>query len=221
MSNGAVHGEAHGDVLHQFDSLPQQRLAVRLGIWTFLVTEVMLFGTVFGAYTVNRFLHERMFAASSHHLDVVAGTINTAVLITSSLTMALAVSQAAQGRRRPTIALLVATMIFGTVFLGIKSYEYAHKIHDHLVPGPGFVEPVPELGSTQMFFSFYWLLTGIHAAHMVIGLGVLSVMIFVVGRNIPLERKRSQVEVAGLYWHFVDIVWVFLFPLLYLIGRHG
>lgn len=217
MSEGA----AHGDVLHQFEALPQQRLAVRLGIWTFLVTEVMLFGTVFAAYTVNRFLHGATFTAGSHHLDVVAGAINTGVLISSSLTMALAVSQAAYGRRRSTIIFLIATMIFGTLFLGIKSYEYAHKIHDHLVPGVGFIEPAPELGSSQIFFSFYWLMTGIHAAHMVIGLGVLAAMVYVVWRNGPLERKRSQVEVAGLYWHFVDIVWVFLFPLLYLIGRHG
>jgi cytochrome c oxidase subunit III len=209
------------EVLHQFDSLAQQRLAVRLGIWTFLVTEIMLFGAVFGAYTIYRFLYPAMFAASSHHLDVKAGAINTAVLIGSSLTMALAVHQAGYGRRRSTISFLFATMFLGTVFLGIKAYEYSHKIHDHLVPGPSFIEPAPELGSSQIFFSFYWMMTGIHAAHMIIGLGVLLAMVVAVWRNIPLERQRSQVEVTGLYWHFVDIVWVFLFPLLYLIGRHG
>lgn len=211
---------AQPGVLHQFDTLPQQRLAVRLGIWTFLVTETMLFGAIFGAYTVYRFLYPAMFTASSHHLDVVAGAINTAVLIGSSLTMALAVHQSTAGRRGSTIFLLLATMFLGTVFLGIKAYEYSHKIHDGLVPGPGFVEPAPELGSSQIFFSFYWLMTGVHAAHMIIGLGVMAVMVFGVWRNNPAERQRSQIEVTGLYWHFVDIVWVFLFPLLYLIGRH-
>jgi cytochrome c oxidase subunit 3 len=209
------------EVLHQFDSLPQQRLAVRLGMWSFLVTEVMLFGAIFGAYTIYRFLHPRVFEVGSHHLDLMAGAINTAVLIASSFTMALAVSQIAHGKKRATIALLIATMIFGAAFLGIKGYEYSHKIADGLVPGARYVEFAPEVGSTQIFFAFYWIMTGIHAAHMIIGLGVLLAMVVAVWRNIPLERQRSQVEVAGLYWHFVDIVWVFLFPLLYLIGRHA
>lgn len=207
---------AQPGVLHQFDSLPQQRLAVRLGIWTFLVTEVMLFGAIFGAYTVYRYLYPAMFAAASHHLDVVAGAINTAVLIGSSLTMALAVHQSTAGRRGSTLFLLLATMFLGTAFLGIKAYEYSHKIQDGLVPGPSFSGPATE----QIFFSFYWLMTGVHAAHMIIGLGVMAAMVYAVWKNIPPERQRSQIEVTGLYWHFVDIVWVFLFPLLYLIGRH-
>jgi cytochrome c oxidase subunit 3 len=211
---------ASAEVLHQFDSLAQQRLAVRLGMWTFLVTEVMLFGAIFGAYTIYRFSYPAGFAAGSQHLDLVAGAINTAILISSSFTMALAVAQIAAGRPRSTIALLVATMLLGSAFLGIKAYEYAHKIADGLVPGPGFIELASELGSTQLFYCFYWVMTGIHAAHMIIGIGVLAAMIAAVWRKIPLERKRSQIEIAGLYWHFVDIVWVFLFPLLYLIGRH-
>lgn len=201
---------SHGDVLHQFDELPQQRLAVRLGMWAFLVTEVMLFGALFAAYAIYRFRDPAGFAADSGHLDIAAGATNTAVLIGSSFAMALGVGMISRGKIRATIILLALTAFLGTAFLGIKSYEYSHKIADGLLPGK------------SIFYSLYWMMTGIHAVHMIIGLGVLAWMIYLLlKQSLPLERKRAAVEVAGLYWHFVDIVWVFLFPLLYLAGRHA
>jgi cytochrome c oxidase subunit III len=208
------------ELLHQFDDLAQQRLAVRLGMWVFLITEVMLFGGLFCAYTIYRVQAPQAFGAASRMLDIQWGAINTAVLIASSFTMALAVRQAELARKKSTIALLAATMLLGATFLGIKAIEYAHKAHEHLIPGAHFVEPAPEAGSGQLFFSFYFVMTGTHAFHMILGLGVLLAMIYTVARNPSPERRRSQVEIAGLYWHFVDIVWVFLFPLLYLVERH-
>jgi cytochrome c oxidase subunit 3 len=178
-------------------------------MWVFLVTEVMLFGAIFTAYAIYRFRDPAGFSADSRHLDLIAGATNTVVLIASSFAMALSVSTISHGKIRSTQILLAATGFLGTVFLGIKAYEYSHKIHDGLLPGK------------SIFYSLYWMMTGIHAIHMIIGLGVMVWMIVFLATHAPLERKRSAVDVAGLYWHFVDVVWVFLFPLLYLVGRHA
>jgi cytochrome c oxidase subunit 3 len=200
--------------------MEQQRDASSLGMWVFLVTEILFFGGLFLAYTVYRAQYPLAFAEASRHLDITLGTFNTAVLIVSSLTMALAVYSAALGRRKAIIAFLLATMALGGVFLGVKAVEYAHKFHDHLVPGPGFRFPGADARQVEMFFSLYFAMTGLHAAHMIIGIGLLTVLVLQARKGRYGPEYHTPVEVSGLYWHFVDIVWIFLFPLLYLIGRH-
>ena len=211
----------HPALAHQFDTLGQQREAATLGMWVFLVTEVLFFGGLFAAYTVYRNWYPEAFAAASHELDVTLGTINTAVLITSSLTMALAVHAAQMGRRGLLLLFLVATMVLGATFLGIKSVEYYHKFVEHHVPGPGFQFEAEYLRQAQIFFSLYFIMTGLHAIHMIIGLGIMAVMLWMSWRGRITPEYFNPIEVSGLYWHFVDIVWIFLFPLLYLLGRHG
>jgi len=211
---------SHAAHAHHFDSNEQQRESASLGMWVFLVTEVMFFGGLFLAYILYRWSWPAAFAAASHHLDVGLGTFNTAVLIGSSLTMALAVRAAQLGNRRSIAVFLVLTMILGSIFLGIKGYEYHHKYVEHLIPGAGFQFPGSEPGHSEMFFCLYFAMTGLHALHMIIGLGVLFVMLVLALRGRFSAAYYNPIECTGLYWHFVDIVWIFLFPLLYLIARH-
>jgi len=205
---------------HQFDDLVQQREADDLGMWLFLCTEIMFFGGLFLAYTIYRSRDEAAFAAASHELDLFWGTVNTAVLLTSSLTIALAHHAAESSRRSQLVALLAATLVLGSVFLGIKGLEYHHKYVHGLMPllGLPFEWQGPSRGHAELFFDLYFLMTGIHALHMLIGLGILLVLLIQASRGRLLGDFSAPVRVTGLYWHFVDIVWVFLFPLLYLIG---
>jgi cytochrome c oxidase subunit III len=206
---------------HHFDSLDQQREATTLGMWVFLVTEVLFFGGLFMVYTVYRAWYPDAFAAASHELDVVLGTVNTAVLITSSLTMALAVHAAQLNQRKLLVAFLFLTILLGATFLGIKSVEYYHKFVEHHVPGPGFQFEREYARHAQLFFSLYFLMTGLHALHMIIGIGIMLWMLAWARRGVITAEYYSPIEISGLYWHFVDIVWIFLFPLLYLLGRHA
>jgi cytochrome c oxidase subunit 3 len=205
---------------HQFDDAAQQYDASTLGMWVFLVTEIMFFGGMFTAYVVYRATHPGVFVHASHHLDIALGSFNTAILITSSLTMALAVHAAQTGHRQLLVTMLVLTMVLGATFLGVKGYEYAHKFHEGLVPGPNFRYAGPDADDAQLFFSIYFALTGFHALHMVIGLGVLGTLVALASSGTVGKHYHTPVEISGLYWHFVDIVWIFLFPLLYLIGLH-
>jgi cytochrome c oxidase subunit 3 len=206
---------------HHFDSMRQQKEASALGMWVFLVTEVLFFGGLFLAYTIYRWQNARGFAHASLHMDITLGTINTAVLICSSLTMAMAVHSAAMGKKKLLIGFLVLTMLLGGAFLGIKAVEYTDHIHHHLLPGPGFHYPVPaDARAAEMFFSLYFAMTGLHALHMIIGIGLLTTLLVLARRGRFTAEYHSPVEICGLYWHFVDIIWIFLFPLLYLIGRH-
>ena len=211
---------AAATVAHQFEDAEQQFEASSLGMWVFLVNEVMFFAGLFLAYVVYRSQYAEAFAHASHHLDVALGGINTCVLIGSSLTMAMAVRAAQLGNRRGLIILLVATMILGSVFLGIKGFEYHHKFEEHLVPGPAFHYDAPNAGHAELFFSLYFAMTGLHALHMIVGIGVLAVLVWMSTRGRFGADYYSPIEMMGLYWHFVDIVWIFLFPLLYLLGRH-
>ena len=212
---------AHPALAHQFDSLGQQTEAATLGMWVFLVTEVLFFGGLFVTYAVYRAFYPAAFAAASHELDILLGAINTAVLIASSLTMALAVHAAQLGQRRLLMIFLVVTMALGTVFLGIKAVEYYHKFAEHHVPGATFQFEKEHQRHAQIFFSLYFIMTGLHALHMIIGIGVLLVMWIWAWRGSITSDYSGPIEISGLYWHFVDIVWIFLFPLLYLIGRHA
>ena len=217
--DAAVH-DAHPALAHQFESLGQQREASTLGMWVFLVTEVLFFGGLFTAYCVYRAWYPDAFAVASHELDITLGATNTGVLITSSLTMALAVHASQLGQRNKLLVFLGLTMLLGLAFLGIKSVEYYEKFVEHHIPGPTFRFEEEYFRHAQIFFSLYFVMTGLHALHMIIGLGIMTWM-FVWSWNgtITLEYS-SPIEISGLYWHFVDIVWIFLFPLLYLIGRH-
>ncbi|MEW5979156.1 MAG: cytochrome c oxidase subunit 3 family protein [Acidobacteriota bacterium] len=211
---------AHALVAHQFDDAAQQKDASSLGMWIFLVTEIMFFGGMFTAYVVYRAAYPEVFANASHHLDVLLGGINTAVLIASSLTMALAVHGAQVGNRRNLVIFLVLTLLLGLVFLGIKTVEYGAKFEHHLVPGPTFQYDGPSPRQAQLFFGLYFAMTGMHALHMVIGIAILAILIGLALKGRYTPEYYNPIEIMGLYWHFVDIVWIFLFPLLYLIGFH-
>jgi cytochrome c oxidase subunit 3 len=184
------------------------------------VTEVMFFGGLFAGYTIFRTMYHEGFIEGSHHLDVVLGGVNTVVLIASSLTVAMSVYSAQKGRKKGIIGYLLVTIALGLVFLGIKGIEYTHKYHDGLIPGKWFRLTGPHAREVELFNYFYFAMTGMHAVHMIIGVGLMSVIIWMAARNRFTASYHSPVEVAGLYWHFVDIIWIFLFPLLYLIGRH-
>lgn len=205
---------------HQFDDLAQQKDAATLGMWVFLVTEIMFFGGMFTGYTVYRFRYHDSFAAASDRLDLLLGGVNTAVLILSSLTMAMAVHAAQKVRRRSLVTYLLLTMVLGSVFLGIKVVEYSHKFHDRLIPGSNFLFSGPRGEHAELFYSFYFAMTGFHALHMVVGIGILAVIVWMARRGRFTADYYNPVENTGLYWHFVDIIWIFLFPLLYLVGHH-
>jgi cytochrome c oxidase subunit 3 len=224
------HEPSHPALQHHFENLEQQREAGNIGIWVFLVTEIMFFGGMFLAYTLYRSQFPEAFAVASNHLDIKLGAANTGVLILSSFTMAMAVYSTQVGRLRAQVIYLILTIMLGLTFLGVKAIEYHEKYVDHLIPGtliPGNpFNPHLELPAgvsmrhVEMFYWIYFAMTGMHALHMIIGVGLLSVILYfsLKGRYSP--EYHNPVEVSGLYWHFVDIVWIFLFPLLYLLGRH-
>lgn len=206
-------------VAHHFEDLEQQNESLVLGMWLFLATEVMFFGGLFTAYVVYRTTYSEVFHEASRTLDLTLGTVNTLVLLVSSLTMAMGVYAAKTGRKNLLPLMLVATILLGLAFLGVKAVEYGHKFEHHLVPGAGFVWPGDNPPHAQLFFVLYFIMTGMHAFHMVIGI-VMMAMLLVMAMLGKFGPERCMgVELAGLYWHFVDIVWVFLFPLLYLIDR--
>ena len=229
--HGAEHApHAHTALAHHFDNLEQQREAGALGMWVFIAQEVMFFGGLFLAYLVYRMKYPEAFAAASNHLSWPLGTFNTGVLITSSLTMALAVWATQVGKsRKLQVSLMLATAILGATFLGVKAYEYVEKYHDGLIPIAGMFDPakggiqMPAGVTVQQYQLFYWIyfaMTGLHALHMIIGIGILIPIMWWAWRGRYSPEYHAPVENFGLYWHFVDIVWIFLFPLLYLLGAH-
>ena len=205
---------AGSPVAEPFEDLEQERAARRLGMWVFLATEVLFFGGLFTGYAVYRAGHPAAFAEASRRLDVLLGALNTSVLLTSSFTMATAVRLAREGSGRRARAWLALTAALGAAFLAVKGFEYAEKFRERLVPGASFGVEGPHAPAERIFFSFYFVMTGLHALHMLVGLGVVAA----VARRL---RDDGPVELAGLYWHFVDVVWIYLFPLLYLVSRHA
>ncbi|MEZ5319197.1 MAG: cytochrome c oxidase subunit 3 family protein [Vicinamibacterales bacterium] len=225
LAHGAVeahgHDQAHAHhpkLQHHFYSMEQQLEASILGMWIFLVTEIMFFGGLFLAYIVYRTMYPEAWIAGSNHLNTYMGGGNTLVLICSSLTMVLAVRAAQVGSRTGQIVNLILTILFGSTFLVVKFFEYAEKFEHHLVPGPNFDPALP--GPEQIFFALYFIMTGIHALHMVVGIGIMLVILRMAWKGTFTPEYYGPIEVSGLYWHFVDIVWIFLFPLLYLLGFH-
>jgi cytochrome c oxidase subunit III len=210
----------HPELRHHFDTVEQQRNSSVLGMWAFLVTELMFFGGMFCSYMIYRNMYPDAFASTSRYMNVMLGGVNTAVLICSSLTMALAVRSAQLGHKKALIWFLILTLFLGSIFLGIKAVEYHEKWVDHHVPGPAFhYEDARYAQHAQILFFLYFAMTGMHAVHMIVGAGLLIWLIVMASRNRFSAAWYTPVDMIGLYWHFVDIVWIFLFPLLYLIGH--
>jgi len=212
---------------HHFADMDQQRETSTFGMWLFLVTEIMFFGGLFCAYLIYRATYYEAFVAGSQTMNIWLGATNTAVLICSSLTMALGVRCAQIDRKKMMIVLLLITMLFGLAFLGIKAIEYHEHWTNHQFPGPNFqFEGAEAAGinpqNIQIYFSLYWAMTGLHALHMVIGVGLVLWIVIAGARGRYSPDYYAPVENVGLYWHFVDLVWIYLFPLLYLISKkHG
>ena len=211
---------------HHFDNLEQQHSAERLGMWMFLATEVLFFSGLFGSYTVYRLYYPVEFEVASSKLNLYFATINTVFLVTSSLTMTFAIRAAKLGRRDALIRFLLVTAALGTAFMVVKGFEYAQDFEEGLVPGKYF-NPVPEkafptqgvdLGKVQLFLCFYYIMTGIHGIHLIIGIGCVLWLVFEAARGKIPPENYSTVDVVSLYWHLVDAIWLFLMPLLYLAG---
>jgi cytochrome c oxidase subunit 3 len=222
--------EPTGALAHHFENLDQQQDAATLGMWAFLATEVLFFGGVLTCFSVYRYWYKAGFIAGTECQSALIGTLNTAVLLTSSLTMALAVRAAALGRRSALVMFLGSTILLGAAFLGVKGYEYTRDYHEGLLPGATTFHPTSEIEEkwaeqrlhpvpreVELYFVFYFVLTGLHAVHMLIGMTILGIMFFRARRGRYTSGYSTSVEIIGLYWHFVDIVWIFLFPILYLL----
>lgn len=203
----------------QFVDLRQQHEVAQLGMWVFLATEVLFFGGLILGYSVYRFTYPDGFAEAARHTQIAIGSANTAILLTSSFFVAWAVAIVRLGAGRIAAILFAAAAALGCVFLVLKGIEYRIEYHEHLVPGYFFIFRGPNATSAWLFFSFYFVATGLHALHVVIGIGALIVIALKARRGAYSERYHAPATVAGLYWHFVDLVWVFLFALIYLPGR--
>jgi cytochrome c oxidase subunit 3 len=213
MSGGPVHHFAH-----HFASGDDEFEAAKQGMWVFMVTEVLMFGGLFVAYGIFRGLYPEMFHEAHQYLAVKMGATNTVVLITSSLTMALAVSSVQRGKRERAILLLSSTFALAGCFLVIKYFEYAHKFHEGLLPGKYFTNTEIHAKKADLFFSLYFMMTGLHGIHVVIGMCLIAWMLKKVVKKEMGPNYYTPIELVGFYWHFVDLVWIYLFPLLYLVS---
>jgi cytochrome c oxidase subunit 3 len=203
---------------HHWDTADTQFDAGRMGVWLFLVNEILFFGGLFCAFFIYRGWYFDSFVEAHHHLDWKMGAVNTVVLIFSSLTMALAVRSAQVNDKAKTVQMLAITVICACIFLVVKYFEYSHKIHDGLLPGAYFSAKGFTTAHPQIFFSIYFMMTGIHGLHVIIGIGLILWILVRAQKGEFSQRYYAPVEGVGLYWHLVDLVWIFLFPLLYLVG---
>lgn len=217
------HGDHPKHLAHHFHDMAQQRESALLGMWLFIAQEVMFFGGVLAAYAVYRNAYPTAWEEASTHLNIAWGFFNTLVLLASSFTMAMSVRAAIIGSSKKLLGWMTATLVFGFGFLCIKVIEYTDKWNSHLIPGIRWEDAswMSDPVHTQLFFVFYFILTGLHAIHMIIGIGILLVWMFNAWRGWYVTGDYMPVELFGFYWHFVDIVWIYLFPLLYLINRVG
>ncbi len=224
MTEQIVHAHEHpANLAHHFDSLEQQHNTNVFGLWVFLVTEVMLFGGLFTAYFVYRAAYPAGWAEGSHHLNIVLGALNTLILLTSSLMVVLAVYSVQTNNRKRLALFLAITLLLGLAFLGIKAVEYREHFVDGQVPGALFRyegEHPENARAVEMFNLTYFALTGTHALHMIIGMSIIAYLLYRGWKGKYNSEYYTPIEMGGLYWHFVDIMWVFLFPMLYLIERH-
>ena len=202
----------------QFASVRHRDETAELGMWVFLATEVLLFGGLLLSYFVYRHAYPQAFAAASRHTDILIGTANTAILLTSSFFVACAVEAFSDRERTISRAFLIGAVILGLAFISLKGLEYTVEYHEHLIPGINFAFAGPLTDGVQLFFVFYFVATGVHAVHMLIGIGLLTIFAVRI-RNAEQPRTQAALHSAALYWHFVDVVWIFLFALIYLPGR--
>jgi cytochrome c oxidase subunit 3 len=208
--------ETSSAVREPWENLARQREAVSFGVWAFLASEVLFFGGLFLGYAIYRHAYPEAFILAAKETDIVYGTLNTIILMTSSLTMAIAVRAAERELRRATVICLLATLALGACFLVVKGFEYRDDIAKGFVPGPHFsLQPA----QTQIFWAFYWVMTGVHAIHLTIGIGAVSTITYLLVRR-RVAPESPMFEAVALYWHLVDVIWVVLLPLLYLVGRN-
>ena len=218
MSAAVTPQETSGPFLqHHFTTYEQQNDAAKIGMWLFLVTEILLFGGLFVGFAIMQSLHREAFIAAHHHLDRTLGFINTVVLLCSSYTMVMAVHSAQTSRRKRLIVYLLLTLAFAGTFLGIKYIEYSHKFHEGLLPGKFYWHHGDAVPGQFMFFSFYFMMTGLHGLHIVAGMAAITWVLRRAIRGDFTASYNSPVDLVGLYWHLVDVIWIYLFPLLYLI----
>ncbi len=215
--------EHHGLPYHQFEDIDQQNESYMVGMWTFLVTEVMFFGALFLVYCLFRWKYSADFTAAHHELNITMGAANTTVLLFSSFTMVMAVHFAQLKQKAKVLPFLGATIACAATFLVVKYFEYSQKFEHHLYPGQNFKPEAMHLhganpNAAQLFYSMYFAMTGLHAIHIIAGILVIgALMLFWVKDNPLVTEDFMPTEMVGLYWHFVDLVWIFLFPLFYLI----
>jgi cytochrome c oxidase subunit 3 len=217
VSHEAVEGLPEGILAHHFSSLERQNEAMRLGMWLFLATEILLFAGLFTGYAVYRYQFPLAFAECSRHLELALGTLNTVVLITSSFTVALSIHYARTDRPRAAALCLALTIAFAFAFLGIKAVEYTAHFHERSLPGKYYAFAEVKIPGSAMFFTMYFLMTGLHGLHVVAGMSVLSWLLWRTLQGRYSSKYYTGLEMGGLYWHLVDLVWIFLYPLLYLI----
>jgi cytochrome c oxidase subunit III len=202
----------------QFVSTQHRDETAELGMWVFIATEVLLFGGLILPYFVYRHTYPADFAAASRHTDIVIGAANTAILLTSSFLVACAIDAFATDTRKICVTLLSGAILLGLAFIVLKTIEYSQEYREHLVPGIDFSFDAAHTDGAQLFFVFYFVATAIHALHMLVGIGLLAVLAMLTYRA-PNTRHRAALHSAALYWHFVDVVWIFLFALIYLPGK--
>ena len=212
------HAVAQHGLRHHFADMEQQRASATLGMWVFLITEIMFFGGLFLAYLVYRAAHPMAFELGSEHMEFWFGTINTVILLCSSMMVALAVHAVSVGNNKLCAFLFVLAALCGVAFLGLKAVEYYNHYLEGSVPGAFWHLDVPDAQNVQMFFYIYFVMTGLHAIHVTIGIGLLATIGYFAWKGHYTPEYNNPVHVSGLYWHFVDIVWIFLYPLLYLIS---
>jgi cytochrome c oxidase subunit III len=217
------HGPGHGHhddpyLQHHFHTAAQQFEASKIGMWLFLVTEILLFGGLFTGYGILQYMHPEAFVSAHHHLDRVMGSINTVVLLVSSFTMVMAVWAAQTSRRKQQVMYLTLTLLCAATFMVIKYFEYNHKIHEGLLPGPYYTYTGPHHPQENLFFSFYFMMTGLHGIHVLGGMGAIGWLLYRARKGHFNARYYTPVDLIGLYWHLVDLIWIYLFPLLYLVS---
>ncbi len=205
-------------VPHHFESAEQAYQSSKTGLWLFLVTEILLFGGLFVAYIIYRALYPATFHECSHHLNRVMGAINTVVLICSSFSMAMAVQKVQQNQKKTAVYLLLFTLLCAATFMVIKYFEYTHKIHEGLLPGAHFSYEAIKAPKADLFFSLYFMMTGLHGIHVLVGMGLITWVMIRTRRGDFSRQYYTPVDLTGLYWHLVDLIWIYLFPLLYLIS---
>lgn len=215
--SASADGDVAEHIEYQYAGIRHQTETALSGMWLFLITELLFFGALFLLYMIYRRFHPVGFAAASSHARLLIGTINTVLLVTSSAVFAFGFGRARLGDNRMLFRACVMTMVLGIAFLALKGYEWKLDFHDHLFPGPGFALTGQDAGGAQLFWSFYFIATGLHGIHMIVGVGLVAWIAWVARRFRFSPGYTAPVEVVGLYWSFVDMVWLCLYPMIYLV----